>query len=195
MVLVSSTMAPLGSPLPDFDLVDAVSGKQLRPADFDAPVLVVMFLASHCPYVQHVRARLAEIARERSARGVAFVAISSNDAATHPQDGPEGMRTEAREQGYVFPYLFDAGQEAAKAFTAACTPDFFVYDAQRRLVYRGQFDASRPGSGVPVTGADLLAALDALEAGRPVASEQRPSLGCNIKWKEGAAPAWFGGVR
>ncbi len=141
--------------------------------------------------MRHIRPEFARFTREYAAQGLATVAINSNDLAAYPEDGPDAMRKESAEFGYVFPYLIDATQETAKAYRAACTPDFYLFDATRRLAYRGQFDASRPGSGVPVTGADLRAAVDAVLAGRPVPPEQRPSVGCNIKWKAGNAPDYF----
>jgi hypothetical protein len=152
-----------------------------------------MFLCNHCPYVKHVRAELARLAREYQARGVAVVAISSNDVAQVPEDGPQAMKAERQQAGYSFPYLFDETQAVAKAYHAACTPDLFVFDARRRLAYRGQLDDSRPGNGVPVTGHDLRAALEAVLAGVPVAATQRASIGCNIKWKPGQAPDYFAG--
>jgi peroxiredoxin len=182
-------MAPLGMKAPHFRLLDVISGRTVSLDDSkDAPALLVMFICSHCPYVKHVREHLAQLVREYQARGVAVVAISSNDVAQFPQDGPEGMKEEARTVGYTFPYLYDEDQEVAKQYRAACTPDFFAFDKDRHLVYRGQMDDSRPSSGRPVTGKDLRAALDAVLAGRPVPADQRPSMGCNIKWKEKNAP-------
>lgn len=184
MALTPSTMVPLGTPCPTFHLPDVSSGQPLSLESFkNKDVLLVMFLCRHCPYVVHVQAELARIGREYAARGVAVVAISANDAAQYPDDGPVGLRRQASEQGFAFPYLYDDSQAVAKAFGAACTPDFFVYDANRQLVYRGQLDDSRPGNGKPVTGRDLRAALDAALAGRPALEPQRPSAGCNIKWK------------
>jgi len=186
-----STMAPLGVKAPDFRLPDVVTGRAVSPDDYKtAPALLVMFICSHCPYVKHVREHLAQLVREYQARGVAAVAISSNDVAQFPEDGPAGMKEEARTVGYTFPYLYDERQEVAKQYRAACTPDFFVFDKDRRLVYRGQMDDSRPNSGRPVTGKDLRAALDAVLAGRQVSVDQKPSLGCNIKWKEKNAPEY-----
>jgi peroxiredoxin len=188
MALTPSTMLPLGTPAPDFALPDT-AGRTVRLADFAAaPVLVVAFICNHCPYVKHLRAALADFGRDCAARGVAFVAICSNDAVTHPADAPAAMAAEARAAGYVFPYLHDAAQAVAAAYRAACTPDFYAFDAARRLAYRGQFDDSRPGNGRPVTGADLRAAVDALLAGRPVPPTQKPSMGCNIKWRPGYEP-------
>jgi hypothetical protein len=186
-------MAPLGTALPSFSLTDALSGRTISDTDFaNAPGLLVMFLCNHCPYVRHVRAGLASFGREYQARGLGIVAVASNDVRAYPQDGPEGMRQEAEEAGYTFPYLFDGTQEVAKAFQAACTPDFFLFDRQRRLVYRGQFDGSRPSNDVPVTGSDLREAADLVLAGLAPSSQQTPSIGCNIKWAPGSAPAWFG---
>lgn len=191
MAETPSTMAPLGSKAPQFRLPDAVSGRTVSLDDFkNAPALLVMFICNHCPYVKHVREHLAQLVREYQARGLAAVGISSNDVAQFPEDGPAGMKEEARTVGYTFPYLFDENQAVAKEYRAACTPDFFLFDKERRLVYRGQMDDSRPNSGRPVTGKDLRAALDAVLAGRPVPADQRPSMGCNIKWKEKNAPEY-----
>lgn len=188
MVLTPSTMLPLGTAAPDFALPDT-SGKTVRLADFkNAPALLVMFICNHCPYVKHIREGLAKLARDYQAKGVAIVGISSNDVSTHPDDSPEKMAIEVKSAGYVFPYLYDETQEVAHAYQAACTPDFFLFDASQKLVYRGQLDASRPGNGVPVTGADLRGALDAVLAKKPLAAEQKPSIGCNIKWKAGNEP-------
>jgi thiol-disulfide isomerase/thioredoxin len=191
MARTPSTMLELGTPAPAFRLPD-FEGRMHAIGDFAAaPALLVAFACEHCPFVRHIRPEFARFAREYAAQGLATVVINSNDLAAYPQDGPDAMRRESAEFGYVFPYLLDATQETAKAYRAACTPDFYLFDAARRLVYRGQFDASRPGSGVPVTGADLRAAVDAVLAGRPVSPEQRPSIGCNIKWKAGNAPDYF----
>jgi peroxiredoxin len=188
MALTPSTMLPLGSKAPAFRLPDT-EGKTVSLDDFrDAPALLVMFICNHCPYVKHVRDELARLAREYQAKGVAVVGISSNDAAAYPDDGPEAMAREKAAAGYTFPYLYDESQEVARAYQAACTPDLYLFDRDRKLVYRGQLDASRPGNDVPVTGRDLRAALDAVLAGRPVAEDQRPSMGCNIKWKPGNEP-------
>jgi peroxiredoxin len=185
----TSTMLALGTEAPDFSLADVVSGRTVTLRDFDdRPALLVMFLCRHCPYVAHVRPAIASLAREHIGSPLGIVAISANDPAMHPEDAPEGLAGEAVEAGYPFPYLFDETQEVAKAFTAACTPDFFLFEADRRLVYRGQFDASRPGNGVPVTGEDLRGAIDAVLEGRPVPEEQRPSVGCSIKWRPGNEP-------
>lgn len=193
MAVTHSTMSlPLGSLAPDFRLVD-VTGRLVSRDHFkDAPALLVMFLCNHCPFVKHVREGLSRLVRDYQARGLAAVGINSNDAATHPEDGPDKMVEEVRLAGYTFPYLHDETQAVAKAYRAACTPEFFLFDRERSLVYRGQMDASRPGNGVPVTGADLRAALDAVLEGRPVSPDQRPSVGCNIKWKSGNEPEYFG---
>jgi peroxiredoxin len=192
MAKTPSTMLALGTPAPDFRLPDT-DGTQVSRDDYaGAAGLLVMFLCNHCPYVQHIREGLAELAREYRSKGLAIVAISSNDAAAYPDDSPEKMKAEKARYGYVFPYLYDASQAVAKAYAAACTPDFFLFDRARRLVYRGQFDDSRPGNDVAVTGKDLRAACDALLSERPIAPDQRPSIGCNIKWKPGNAPAYFG---
>lgn len=191
MARTPSTMAPLGTQAAPFALPDP-SGRIHSLEDFrDAPALLVVFLSNHCPFVKHIQRGLADFAREYVGRGLAVVAINSNDVERYPDDRPERMAEDAREHGYVFPYLFDESQEVAKAYAAACTPDFFLYDRDRRLVYRGQFDGSRPGNDVPVTGADLRAAADAVLAGREVPEPQVPSVGCNIKWKPGNEPEWF----
>jgi peroxiredoxin len=188
MVKTLSTMLPLGTKAPDFSLPN-VDGQTVSLGDLSgAKALLVVFMCNHCPYVKHVAPGLAQLARDYQARGVAVVGISSNDPSKYPLDSPEQMVQEAENRGYTFPYLFDETQEVAKAYRAACTPDFYVFDKDQRLAYRGQMDASRPDSGIPVTGADLRAALDALLAGKPVAAEQRPSIGCNIKWKPGFEP-------
>lgn len=191
MVKTASTMLPLGTKAPDFQLVN-VDGRTMTLADFRGkPALLVMFICNHCPFVQHLATDLAQFASEYQARGVAIVAVNSNDTAAHPDDSPERMVHEVEERGYPFPYLFDEDQSVAKAYHAACTPDFFLFDQNQQLVYRGQFDSSRPGNGVPITGADLRRAIDCVLAGRPVASEQRPSIGCNIKWRAGQEPNYF----
>ena len=191
MAETPSTMLPLGTKAPPFRLPDP-QGKWVSLDGFkDAPALLVVFMCNHCPYVKHIRSQFAELAKEYQAKGVGVVGINSNDIANYPDDAPEKMAEEIKQVGYTFPYLYDESQEVAKAYRAACTPDFYLFDGDRRLVYRGQFDASRPGSGRPVTGADLRTALDAVLAGRPVPSNQRPSLGCNIKWKRGNAPQYF----
>jgi thiol-disulfide isomerase/thioredoxin len=190
MARTPSTMLPLGTPAPDFQLPD-FAGQMHALAEFDdRRALVVAFICGHCPFVRHIRGEFARYAREYAAKGLAVVAINSNDLDAYPQDGPGGMRAEAAELGYDFPYLLDETQAVAKGYRAACTPDFFLFDADRRLAYRGQFDDSRPGNGRPVTGADLRAATDAVLAGHPAGDEQKPSVGCNIKWKPGNAPAY-----
>jgi peroxiredoxin len=187
MVETLSTMLPLGTKAPAFRLPDP-QGRMVSSDEFaSAPALLVAFICNHCPYVKHIQARFAEVAREYQARGVAVVAISSNDVESYPDDSPAKMAEESRRAGYTFPYLYDERQEVAKAYHAACTPDFFLFDRERRLVYRGQFDDSRPRSGRPVTGADLRGAMDAVLEGRAVPAEQRPSAGCNIKWKPASA--------
>jgi len=191
MVRVESTMLPLGTPAADYALPD-VDGRIVRRSDgAGAPALVVMSLSNHCPYVKHIQAALTSLVREYQARGVAFVAIASNDTSTHPQDGPAEMKREAERLGWTFPYLHDASQAVAKAYRAACTPDFYVHDAAGLLVYRGQMDGARPGNDQPNDGADLRAALDAVLAGRTPIASQRPSMGCNIKWKAGGEPDYF----
>jgi peroxiredoxin len=176
---------------PDFSLPDA-DGNIVSLDDLQAPGLLVAFICYHCPFVVHIRKEFGAFAREYQEKGLAVVAIVANDLAQYPQDGPDGMRKEAEEGGYPFPYLMDATQEVAKAYRAACTPDFFLFDGERKLVYRGQFDGSRPGNGIPVTGEDLRSAVDALLAGEPISEDQRTSIGCNIKWKPGNEPEYFG---
>jgi len=195
MVRTASTMMPLGTSAPAFSLPNAVDGQTVALDDFAAaPGLLVIFLCNHCPFVLHLRDELAKFSREYSAKGLAIVGISSNDVAAYPQDGPEAMRREHAAAGYAFPYLFDATQATAKAYHAACTPDFFLFDRRLRLVYRGQFDDSRPKTSLPVTGADLRAACDAVLAGRAVPEDQSPSIGCNIKWQPGNEPTYFTGA-
>jgi peroxiredoxin len=190
MATVTSTMLPLGTEAPDFRLSEPSSGKVWSHDDFaDAPALLVMFICNHCPYVRHISKELAAATRDFQARGVGVVGINSNDISAYPDDAPERMVEEARAVGYPFPYLFDEAQEVAAAYRAACTPDFFLFDGDRRLAYRGQFDGSRPNNGEPVTGADLRAAVDAVLTGGSVTDDQRPSMGCNIKWKPGNVPA------
>jgi thiol-disulfide isomerase/thioredoxin len=181
-------MLALGTPLPAFRLPD-FDGRLVSPDDVrDAPALLIAFICRHCPFVRHIRSEFARLAREYQARGLAIIAINSNDVNEFPEDGPEGMRIEAGEAGYTFAYLIDESQDVAKLFRAACTPDLFLFDGDRRLVYRGQFDGSRPRNTVPVTGRDLRAACDAVLEGRAVPSTQTPSIGCNIKWKRGNEP-------
>jgi peroxiredoxin len=190
MVAVNSTMLPLGTKAPDFHLPDT-TGNIVSLEDFKTSrALVVMFICNHCPYVKHIRTGLVELAREYQPGGVGFVAISSNDVENYPADSPEKMAEEAKSAGYLFPYLYDETQEVAKAYRAACTPDLYVFDQDQRLAYRGQLDDSRPGNNIPVTGKDLRAALDAVLSGKPVPQKQKPSIGCNIKWKPGNEPEY-----
>lgn len=191
MVRTPSTMLPLGTAAPDFSLVN-VDGRTVSLSDFgQAPALLVIFMCNHCPYVIHVSDQLAQLGRDYLARGVAVVGISSNDVSKYPADSPEQMVAEAEQRGYPFPYLYDPTQEVAQAYRAACTPDFFLFDAKQKLVYRGQLDSSRPGNDIPVTGEDLRAALEAVLSGQAPPQDQTPSLGCNIKWKEGNEPDYF----
>ena len=191
MVKTASTMLPLGTKAPDFSLVN-VDGRTVSLAEYKtAPALVVIFMCNHCPFVKHIASELARFGHEYQSRGVAIVGISSNDVSGYPADSPEQMVHEAELQGYSFAYLYDETQEVAEAYKAACTPDFFLFDGEQKLVYRGQFDASRPGNGIPVTGEDLRRAVDAVLSGEAVPAEQTPSIGCNIKWKEGREPDYF----
>ena len=191
MVMTASTMLPLGTQAPDFTLPDT-QGNPVSLSDFaDAKALVVVFMCNHCPFVKHVIDGFVDLVKEYQREGVAFVGINSNDVDVYPDDRPERMVLFAREKGFTFPYLFDATQEVARNYHAACTPDFFVFDEDRRLVYRGQMDDSRPGGKTPVTGADLRAALDAVLEGEPMPEEQKPSMGCNIKWRAGNEPDYF----
>ncbi len=184
MARTPSNMLELGTLAPDFKLLDTVSDQELSLTDLRSPVAtVVMFICNHCPYVLHVNDELVRLANDYKDRGVSFVAISSNDVENYPQDRPELMKELAAQVGYPFPYLYDETQEVAKAYDAACTPDFYLFNGDLNLVYRGQLDASRPGTGIPVDGRDLRAALDAQLAGEAIDPMQRPSLGCNIKWK------------
>ena len=188
MTRTPSSMLPLGTQAPDFRLPDP-QGKIVSLGNFgDAPALLVIFTCNHCPFVIHVREELARLGKDYQAKGAAIVGINSNDVANYPADSPEKMAEEIETVGYTFPYLFDETQDIAKAYRAACTPDFFLFDGEQKLVYRGQLDGSRPGNDVPVTGKDLRAALDAVLEGRPVSPDQKPSLGCNIKWKAGNEP-------
>jgi peroxiredoxin len=192
MARTPSTMVELGKAAADFRLPDT-AGNMVTLASFaDAPALLVIFLCNHCPFVIHIRAGLAELANQYSERGLAIVGINANDADAYPADAPACMAEEKERAGYPFPYLFDETQEVAKAYRAACTPDFFLFDGDRHLVYRGQFDDSRPENGLPVTGADLRRAVDAILADRPLPTEQKPSIGCNIKWRPGNEPSYFG---
>jgi peroxiredoxin len=184
MALTESTMLELGTTAPDFALTDVVTGKTVRRDDFCGhKALLVMFICAHCPYVKHIEKSLAALGKDYVGQPVGIVAISSNDAVTHPADSPAGLKQQAETLGFVFPYLYDESQAVAHAYKAACTPDIFLFDGDLRLVYRGQFDSSRPGNEVPVTGQDLRAAIDAVLAGKPIPTEQQPSIGCNIKWK------------
>jgi peroxiredoxin len=193
MARTPSTMLELGTPAPSFALPEPLTGKTVSLHDFDdKPALLVAFICNHCPYVIHIRDTFIDFAREYADRGLQVVAINSNDVVNYPDDSPEKMAELAREAKMPFPYLYDESQSAAKAYQAACTPDFFLFDADRKLVYRGQFDASRPQNDEPVTGQDMRAAVDALLAGRPIPEDQVPSLGCNIKWKPGNEPEYYG---
>jgi len=184
-------MLSLGTTAPGFKLTDT-DGKTVSLADFkDKSALLVLFICNHCPYVKHIRAGLAQFARDYLSRGVAIVGINSNDVANYSEDSPAKMREEAKSAGYLFPYLYDESQAVAKAYRAACTPDIYLFDKGRKLVYRGQFDDSRPGNGIQVTGKDLRAALDAVLAGKPISPNQKASVGCNIKWKAGNEPDYF----
>ncbi len=186
-------MAALGTLAPPFSLPDVVSGKKVSLSDLkNSKALLVMFICRHCPYVQHIKEELAKLGRDTVSKGLAVVAISSNDAKNYPDDSPKGLKAMAEELGFNFPYLYDETQEVAKTYGAACTPDFFLYDSHQKLVYRGQLDDSRPGNGKPVTGKDLRAAIEAALAGKPVSKDQKPSIGCNIKWKPGNEPEYYG---
>jgi peroxiredoxin len=192
MANTPSTMLQLGTAAPAFALPD-YDGRLVSLTDFAAqPLLLVLFICNHCPFVKHVRSELAALRRDYPERELAIVAINSNDVVAYPADNAENMAREAAEAGYGFPYLLDETQEVAKAYRAACTPDFYLFDADRRLIYRGQLDDSRPKNGVPVTGADLRHAIELGRAGEPIPPEQRPSIGCNIKWKPGNAPDYYG---
>jgi peroxiredoxin len=189
MARTASTMKELGTKAPDFHLPDVVSGQTISPAIFASKrALLVMFICRHCPYVEHVKHELARIGSDYGEKDVGIVAISANDATVYPDDAPDRLKAMARELGFTFPFCYDESQETAKAYSAACTPDFFLFDAERTLVYRGQLDESRPGSDKPVDGRDLRAALDAVLTNGPVNPDQKPSLGCNIKWKAGNEP-------
>jgi peroxiredoxin len=187
MVQTPSNMIPLGTTAPDFNLQDSISGemKNLKELKSDLAT-VVMFICNHCPFVKHVQEQLVILADDYQSKGVAFIAISSNDIETHPDDSPERMKEVAQKFGYPFPYLYDETQEVAKTYHAACTPDFYIFDAEMKLVYRGQLDGSRPGNQIPVSGEDIRTALDNILTGVPVSPDQKPSIGCNIKWKNEA---------
>ena len=183
MARTPSNMIPLGTRIPVFELPDAVSGKMFSSNELEGKISVVMFICNHCPYVKHINDQLVKLANEYIKKGVAFLAISSNDVANYPEDSPVKMKEVALGLNYPFPYLYDETQEIARAFDAACTPDFYLFDQNQKLVYRGQLDDSRPSLGLPVTGKDLREAIDCVIAGTPVQEHQRPSIGCNIKWK------------
>lgn len=184
MSLTVSSMLPLGARAADFTLLDTISGKKFSLQELKSPIAtVIMFICNHCPFVQHMQTKLVEIANIYQAKGIRFIAISSNDVENYPDDAPNKMRQVAAELHYPFVYLYDESQAVAKAYQATCTPDFFVFDKNLACVYRGRFDESRPGKNIPVTGKNLSTALDALLAGKPIESEQHPSMGCNIKWK------------
>jgi peroxiredoxin len=194
MVKTLSTMLDIGTSAPNFSLPDVISDKQVSLRDFDGKkALLVMFICRHCPFVKHVQDELARIGKDFAAKEAGIMAISSNDAATFPDDSPSSLKEMAEELGFNFPFCYDESQSVAKAYEAACTPDFYVFDGSQQLVYRGQLDDSRPGNGVPVTGKDLRKALDAVLAEQPVGEDQKPSIGCNIKWKAGNEPPYFGG--
>jgi peroxiredoxin len=192
MAATASTMLELGTKAPEFALPDVVSGKAVSLASFQGKkALLVMFICHHCPFVKHIKSELAQIGRDYAAKGVGIVAISSNDPSVSADDSPEGLQRMATEWEFTFPVCYDETQAVAKSYAAACTPDFYLFDRDQKLVYRGQLDDSRPSNGKPVTGADLRSSIDALLAGRPVNQDQRPSLGCNIKWKAGNEPAYY----
>jgi peroxiredoxin len=193
MARTASTMLELSTPAPAFQLSDVTTGDVISLATFaDQPALLVMFICRHCPYVKHLESELAHIGQDYHRKGAGIIAISANDAEKYPDDAPDSLKEMAKELGFNFPLCFDQTQEVAKSYTAACTPDFFLFDSDRKLVYRGQFDDSRPGNDLPVTGKDLRAALDTVIAGKTPDPDQRPSIGCNIKWKPGNEPAYYG---
>jgi len=193
MARTASTMLDLGTLAPDFQLPDVVSGETISLESFAGKKgLLAMFICCHCPFVKHVQDELARLGQDYQDKSLAIVAINANDVANYPDDAPDRMKEMAATLGFTFPFCYDASQETAKTYTAACTPDFFLFDGDRRLVYRGQLDNSRPSTDIPVTGQDLRAAINALLGDQPVSSEQKPSIGCNIKWKSGNAPAYFG---
>lgn len=190
MAQTPSTMLELGTPAPDFSLPEPATERTVSLSDFAGKPLLVAFLCNHCPFVLHIKDVFAAFAQEYQERGLAVVAINANDVANYPADAPDKMAQMARESGFMFPYLYDESQQVAQAYRAACTPDFFLFDADHRLVYRGRFDGATPGNDEPVTGMDLRAAADALLEGTPMPQDQRPSIGCNIKWKAGNEPDW-----
>ena len=193
MALVNSTMLSLGTKAPEFQLPDAVSGETISLQTFAGRQgLLVMFICRHCPFVKHIQGELAKLGKDYADANLGMVAISANDADNYPDDAPDKLKEMAQALGFTFPFCHDQTQETAQAYTAACTPDFFLFDANQELVYRGQLDDSRPSNGIPVTGKDLRAAIDAVLGSQPVNSEQKPSIGCNIKWKPGNEPAYFG---
>ena len=193
MARTPSQMIDLGTEAPNFSLPDVVSGRNVSLDDFpDAKGFMIAFICNHCPFVQLIRHEFARYGRDYTDKGIAVIAINSNDILAHPEDGPDAMADDARRFGYTFPYCLDEDQSVAKTYQAACTPDLYLFDADRKLVYRGQFDDARPGSDFPVTGADLRAASDALLAGQSIPEPQKASLGCNIKWKPGNEPAYYG---
>jgi peroxiredoxin len=193
MALTASTMLPLGTQAPDFELPDVRYGETISLSSFTGDkALLVMFICQHCPFVKHVQQELAQLGKDYVSQGLAIVAISANDAKNYPDDSPESLKKMAVELGFNFPLCYDESQETAKAYTAACTPDFFLFDRDLKLVYRGQLDDSRPSNGKPVTGEDLRAAVEAVLAEQPLKGEQKPSVGCNIKWKPGNEPNYFG---
>jgi peroxiredoxin len=183
MPLTESTMLPLGTLAPDFALTDVVSGRVVQREEFHGQPLLVMFICAHCPFVQHINKGIAALGIDYEFEPIAIVAISSNDAESHPEDAPEMLREQAFNEGFLFPYLYDPTQQVARDFKAACTPEFYLFNAEHELVYRGQFDSSRPGNNIPVTGVDLRNAIDALLVGQPIHADQKPGVGCNIKWK------------
>ena len=192
MSKTSSTMSSLGTPVPDFSLPDVTSGKTITLNDFkDKKALLVMFICHHCPYVQHVKGELAQIGKDYQDKSIGIIAISANDIEAHPDDSPEDLKAMTKEEGFTFAFAYDETQAVAKAYKAACTPDFFLFDQERKLVYRGQLDDSRPGNYLPITGKDLRGAIDALLTDKPINPVQKPSLGCNIKWKPGNEPDYF----
>lgn len=193
MALTSSTMLELGTKAPDFQLPDVVSDEKISLATFaDKKALLVMFICQHCPFVKHIKEELAQLGKDYTDKGVGIVAISANDVSNYPDDAPDKLKAMALELGFTFPLCYDETQETTKAYTAACTPDFFLFDGNRQLVYRGQLDESRPSNGIPVTGKDLRKAIDAVLADEAISQEQKPSIGCNIKWKPGKEPAYYG---
>ena len=193
MVLTASTMLPLGTQAPDFHLPEVVSGKTISLNTFaDKKALLIMFICQHCPFVKHIKTELAQLGKDYFNSELGILAISANDAEKYPDDGPESLKAMARELDLKFPLCYDQTQETAKAYTAACTPDFFLFDSEGKLAYRGQLDDSRPSNNQPVTGADLRSAIAAVLAGQPITIEQKPSIGCNIKWKPGNEPSYFG---